>query len=120
VVAVTVTRQRLIAPPAREAAAHGREASAAPVVSREAPAVEARQVRDRLRVIGFFAGRAGQPLDVVQVVAATRLSAARALEAIDALVVAGWLERVGLRRTPSGHVKTWIRLDPEGGNQSAS
>jgi hypothetical protein len=116
---VTVTRQRLAAPPEREVAEHGWAPPVAPVVSREAPEVERRQIRDRVRVVGFFAGRAGQPLDVVQVITGTRLSAARALEAIDALVEAEFLQRVGLRRTPSGHAQTWIRLDPEGGNHAS-
>ena len=110
---MAVTRRRLTAPPERGATTHGGEAPAVPVVIREAPAIEARQVRDRIRVIDFFAGRTGQRLHVGQVVTATSLPAARVLQAVDALVEAGFLQQTVPRQTEQGHVRTWRRPGPE-------
>jgi hypothetical protein len=101
---MTVTRQRLAAPPEQSPL----------VVSRIDPRVEAREHCDRLRVIAFFAGRTGQPLDAVQATAATRLPAPRVLAAVDDLVDAGFLQPASPGRTPFGHVRTWVRPDLRG------
>lgn len=93
---MTVTRQRLEVPPAEAAERHAR-----------------RQDRDRVRVVGFYAGRTGQRLSVGQAAQATGLPLAVVHEHVTVLAEAGFLEPAGLAPSRFGMAETWRRLDLE-------
>jgi hypothetical protein len=102
VTGVTITRRHLPAPPEP---AHQR----APID----PKVEARRHADVLKLVGYFAGRAGQWRTIAQVVIGTRLPIGRAYEALDQLVADGFLVKENEHVTGAGSVTpAWIRRDP--------
>jgi hypothetical protein len=111
---VTVTRIKRTNPPATIPHARA-DAPSALTVARVDPRAEARQHRDVLKTIGYFAARAGQWRTITQTVAGTRLPLERAYQAVDSLVDYGLLT-LEMRPTPTGTtVPTWIRLDPTSG-----
>jgi hypothetical protein len=104
---VTITRQRLTAPPEPT-----RQAAPAD------PKLVARQHQDVLKVIGYFGGRSGQWRTIAQVVIGTRLPISRAFEALDQLVAGGFLVKENEHPTGTGATTpAWIRRDPPAGRE---
>jgi hypothetical protein len=68
---------------------------------------------DLLKVMSYCGARAGQWRDLGQIVAGTRLPAARVYPAVDELVQSGFLTKENEHPTPAGTTApAWIRLDP--------
>jgi hypothetical protein len=72
-----------------------------------------RQDRDRLKLLGYFAGRAGQWRTIAQTIAGTGLPIERAYQALDGLVADGLLVKENEHLTPTGTtIPAWVRHDP--------
>ena len=100
-----VTRTRLVSPP--QPTPTGQRAPT------HDPRVASRQDRDRLKVVGYFAARAGQWRTITQTIAGTRLPIGRAYQVLDGLVADGFLVKENEHLTPAGTTTpAWIRHDP--------
>jgi hypothetical protein len=114
---MTVTRRTLDAPPAAEPPDGTAVTSAGPLT-----AEDRRLARERVRVLGFYAGWSGAARSVAHAAVACGLPVGQVQAHVDVLAGHGMLQPAGLRATRFGVAKTYrwhVQADQRDGQEGA-